>query len=202
MCKEIDLFTELLRPEYSDALKYCRALCARQSPDDAKDVLQQAFLKALENFDKLNDQSKFRSWFFKIITREFYNTVRKSFWKKFLPLDYAPAVEQIPEIFHRSEEEDEKKYLLYKALSQISLKERTAVLLFEIGDFSIEEIKEMQNEKSISAIKSRLSRAREKMKKYIMENENNNFNSSKKSSIILGDLRNETIKLVTEIEGK
>jgi len=202
MCQDTNRFIELLKPEYSDALKYCKALCVRQSLDDAEDVLQQSLLKALENFNKLNDQSKFRSWFFKIITREFFNSVRKSFWKKFLPLEYAPAVEQIPEIFHRSEEEDEKKYLLYKALSQISLKERTAVLLFEIGDFSIEEIKEMQNEKSISAIKSRLSRARDRMKKYILENENKNLQPSKKSLLILGDLNNETIRLVTEIEGK
>ncbi len=82
------------------------------------------------------------------------------------------------------------------------MKERTAILLFEIGGFSIEEIKEMQNEKSISAIKSRLSRARDRMKKYILENENKNLQPSKKSLLILGDLNNETIRLVTEIEGK
>jgi len=202
MCQDTNRFIELLKSEYSDALKYCKALCVRQSLDDAEDVLQQSLMKALENFDQLNDQSKFRSWFFKIITREFYNSVRKNFWKKFLPLDLAPDVAQMPEVYDRSDEEDEGKILLYKALSHISSKEKSAVLLFEIGDFSIQEIKEMQNEKSISAIKSRLSRAREKMKKYIMENENKNLYSSKKSSIILGDLRNETIKLVTEIEGK
>ncbi|MEO7356280.1 MAG: RNA polymerase sigma factor, partial [Ignavibacteria bacterium] len=193
MCQDTNLFIKLLKTEYSDALKYCKALCVRQSPDDAEDVLQQSLLKALENFDKLNDHSKFKSWFFKIITREFYNSVRKSFWKKFLPLESSPEAEQMPETFDRTEEDDEMKILLYHALSQISVKERSAVLLFEIGGFSIEEIREMQNEKSVSAVKSRLSRSREKLKRFITEN--TNVHQSKKSSIILGDLRNETIKL-------
>ncbi len=66
----------------------------------------------------------------------------------------------------------------------------------------MEEIREIQNEKSISAIKSRLSRTREKLKKYIEDEEKNISNSKTKSSIIIGDISNETIKLVTDIEGK
>lgn len=202
MCQDTNRFIELLRPEYNDALKYCRALCSRHSPDNAEDVLQQSFLKALENFDKLNDQLKFRSWFFKIITREFYNSIRKSFWKKFLPIDLAPDVVEMPEIYERSDEEDERKVLLGRALEQISVKERTTILLFEIGNFSIEEIREMKNEKSLSAVKSRLSRAREKLKKFIVDAESKNLLSSKKSLLILGDINHETNKLVTEIERK
>lgn len=194
-------FIELLKPLYSDALKYCRALCAKRSADDAEDVLQQSLLKALENFGDLNDKSKFRSWFFKIITREFFNSVRKDFWIRFLPLEEFTDIPQLPEVFDK-EEENETKLILRKALSKLSSKERSAILLFEIAGFSMEEIKEIQNEKSISAIKSRLSRTREKLKKYIEDEENNISNSKTKSSIIIGDISNETIKLVTDIEGK
>jgi RNA polymerase sigma-70 factor (ECF subfamily) len=158
-------------------------------------------LKALENFDKLNEKLKFRSWLFTIITREFYDSIRKDFWKKFLPVDNTPSLQDIPEIFNRVEN-NENKMILESALSKISAKERSALLLFEIGGFSMEEIKEIQSEKSISAIKSRLSRAREKLRKLIVDEENNISNSKYKSSIIIGDLNNETIKLITEIEGK
>jgi RNA polymerase sigma-70 factor, ECF subfamily len=201
MCSNPNLFLELLKPGYNDALKYCRALCTKRSPDDAEDVLQQSLLKALENFDSLNDKSKFRSWFFKIITREFFNSVRKDFWKKFIPLDDDSSLREIPEIFNRIEN-NESKLILSKALSEISSKERSAILLFEIGGFSMEEIKEIQNERSISAVKSRLSRARQKLKKLIEDEENNISKSIKKNSIIIGDINNETIKLITEIEGK
>lgn len=201
MCQDTNLFLELLKPQYNDALKYCKALCSKTSLDDAEDVLQQSLLKALENFDGLRDKDKFRSWFFKIITREFFNSVRKNFWKRFLPLDNSFTQIQMPEIFHRIEEE-ESKALLYKALSLISPKERSAILLFEVEGFSIEEIKQIQNEKSISAIKSRLSRARGKLKKYIKEAEKNNSYSLNNSTTFLGDINNETIKLITEAERK
>ena len=41
-------FLELLKPNYNDAAKYCRALCANWSADDAEDVLQQSLLQAME----------------------------------------------------------------------------------------------------------------------------------------------------------
>ncbi len=66
----------------------------------------------------------------------------------------------------------------------------------------MEEIKEIQNERSISSVKSRLSRAREKLRRIIEDMENNISNSKNKSSIIIGDLNNETIRIITEIEGK
>ena len=201
MCKDTNQFLELLKPSYSDALKYCRALCVKRSPDDAEDVLQQSLLKALENFDSLNEKSKFRSWFFTIITREFYNSVRNDFWKKFLPSDSLPSVTDIPEVFSRNEN-DERKLTLNKALSKITYKERSALLLFELGGFTLDEIKEIQNERSLSSVKSRLSRAREKLRKVIVNEENNISNSKNKSSIIIGDLNNETIRIITEIEGK
>ena len=220
MCRDTNKFLELLKPEYNDAVRYCRALCASWSPDDAEDVLQQSLLKALESFGSLNEHEKFRSWFFKIITRVFYSSVRKHFWKKFVPMDNIKA--DIPEIYPRGEF-NEDKIILHKALSELSAKERTAVLLFEIADFSIDEIKAIQNEKSSSAVKSRLSRARKKLKWRIEELEiknefsaNGNSNktlltgsgsSGRSSSESLngsfqGDLENETIKLIAELKAR
>jgi len=200
MSRDTNQFTGLLKPHYNDALKYSRALCSSWSPDDAEDVLQQSLLLALENFERLNDTSKFRSWFFKIITTTFYSSVRRHFWKKFLPLDNMAKAPAIPEVFSRSEQ-SENRIMLNKALSRLSVKERSAVLLFEIGEFSIDEITDMQNEKSVSAVKSRLSRARAKLKKYITEQEN--F-LTRRSEIngngeFTGDLENETIKLINEV---
>lgn len=204
MCRDTNKFLELLKPEYNDAVKYCRALCAGWSPDDAEDVLQQALLKAMENFGSLKDDSKFRSWFFKIITRTFYSAIRKHFWKKFLPMDKIAT--DIPEIYTRAEMNEERE-LINKALSQLSSKERSAVLLYEIADFSVEEIRQVQNEKSLSAVKSRLSRARKKLKQFITELERRGtLNSSKKfltgSGSFGGDIENETIKLAAQLRTK
>jgi len=199
-----DIFIELLKSEYDNAVKYCKALCSKRSTDDAEDVLQQSLLKAFENFDSLSDQSKFKSWFFKIITREFYNFVRKDFWKKFFPTDSVNSENPFPKVFS-AQDEDGNGMILQKALGSISSKERSSLLLYEVAGFSIEEIMEIQNEKSISSIKSRLSRARKKLREFIENEENNitqNKNSANQKSIYSGDLNNETIKLIPGQENK
>jgi RNA polymerase sigma-70 factor (ECF subfamily) len=200
MYRDTELFLEHLRPHYNDAVKYCRALTFRTSNDEAEDLFQQTVLKALENFSKLNEKEKFKSWFFKIITNEFINQTRKSFWKKFLPLDENVNYSSRPEIF-KEIECTERNSILHHALGMLSVKERSCILLFELGDFSIEEIKKIQNEKSLSAVKSRLSRARRKLKESITKLEaSQEIRYKKISSQNLGDLENETLKLISEFK--
>lgn len=194
MYRDTEKFIQLLKPHYSDAVNYCAALCYRQSSDDAKDLLQEAFLKSLENIGSLKDESKFRSWLFTIITREFYNSHRRSFWKKFTSTD---AIE-MPDIFEKaspngSNSNDDRDTLL-KALSQLKPKERSAILLFEIGGFSIEEITKMEKENSQSAVKSRLSRTREKLQTIINNLESNSGSGDKITSNYKGDLENDLEK--------
>jgi RNA polymerase sigma-70 factor (ECF subfamily) len=200
MAHDTQKFLELLKPHYNDALKYSRALCANWSADDAEDVLQDSFLKGIENLESLRDDSKFRSWFFKIVTREFYSSVRKHFWKRFLPIENYMNLPEMPEVYDRMEQ-NENKAIIGRAMAKLSIKERAAILLFEIGGFSIEEIKDVQNEKSLSAVKSRLSRTREKLKKYITESGGpNRKKKSVQTDTYEGDLNNETIRLIAEAE--
>ena len=198
MTSDTDKFIELLKPNYNDAVKYCRALCTNHSSDDAQDVLQQSLLQALEKFDSLNDLNRFRSWFFTIITRVFYSSIRKYFWRRFLSLNEIKKSENIPEIYTHSEN-IETKMFLNKALSRLSNKERSAILLFELAGFTIEEIKNIQNEKSDSTVKSRLSRTRQKLKRYLLGSENKGIKKLKKSSTnLIEDIENETIRLSAE----
>jgi RNA polymerase sigma-70 factor (ECF subfamily) len=200
MYRDTELFLEHLQPHYNDAIKYCRALTFRHSIDDAGDLFQQSVLKGLENFTRLNERDKFKSWFFKIITNEFINHTRKLFWKRFVPLDDGMNHSAMPEIFSEIERR-EKNSILYCALAKLNAKERASILLFELAGFSIEEIKKIQNEKSPSAVKSRLSRARGKLKEYIIKMEASQEISFKKSSSQnLGDLENETLKLISEFK--
>lgn len=158
-------FTEVLKPHYNDAVNYCRALCSGSSKADAEDVMQQALLKAFENVSSLKDVSKFRSWFFQILTRCFYDAVRKPFWSKFVSLDS----EEGKAAFKVFEDDFfDSNQLLIGALSQIGKKERAAFLLFEIGGFSIREITKIQKEGSESTVKSRLSRTRKKLEEFMV----------------------------------
>ena len=209
-------FTDLLKPHYNDAVNYCRALCSGSTKAEAEDILQQSLLKAFEKIDSLKNEEKFRSWFFQIITRCFYNAVRKPFWSRFVSLNSEKS-EAAFTIFEDSFFEENQ--LLIGALSKLEKKERAALLLFEIGGFSIKEITRMQNEKSESTIKSRLSRSRKKLKEFmvLMEEDphsdqdlikahnlkvQNAVPSGKEpgSSITTKDIYHETVKVINEIK--
>lgn len=193
MSRDSQKFLELLKPVYSDIVKFCKYLCRDISQDDAKDVLQHSMLKACENFSSLKDEAKFKSWIFTIISRETKNFYRNNFWKKFLPLELSDKVYDIPVDFKQDDKIDTEN-ILSAALSTLSVKERSCILLFEVAGFSIEEIKDIQNESSISAVKSRLSRARQKMKKTVEEIQSDKKISANNYS---GDIKNETIKLIS-----
>jgi len=197
MIPDTNRFFEILKPHFTDASRYCKALCAKQTREEAEDVFQQSLLLALENFSSLKDTSKFRSWFFSIITRSFYTSVRRHFWKRFLSLETINS--GFPVIFSK-ETFNEDSETLMKALGRLSEKERSAVLLFEIANFSIEEISVIQNERSQSAVKSRLSRARRKLRDYITRMDKNGISENKSSKILTGDIENETLKIITEID--
>ena len=205
-------FTDLLKPHYNDAVNYSRALCSGSSKAEAEDVLQQALLKAYENYSALKDVGKFRSWFFQIITRCFYDAVRKPFWNRFVSLNS----EEGKEAFQVFEDDFfESNQLLIGALSKIGKKERAALLLFEIGGFSIKEITEIQKEGSESTVKSRLSRTRKKLEEFMVQLEERSVKTQDLASPQSGlttpessfapqrttkDIYHETTKVINEIK--
>jgi RNA polymerase sigma-70 factor, ECF subfamily len=197
MSRDSDKFIELLKPVYSDVVRYCRAMCRNGNPDDAEDILQNTLVKGYEKLYMLNDETKFKNWIFSIATREHKTFLRSHFWKRFLPLAGAHHEYGETPVYDRSDDDYDKK-VLYHALSELNEKERAAILLFEIGGFSIRDIMEIQNEKSESTVKSRLSRTRDKLKSSIekAEEQNTKLNPAE------GDIQNETLKIISELERK
>ncbi len=155
-----DAFLDALRPHYDDALRTCRALCAGWSPDDAEDVFQSALLRALERSGQIRDRALFRAWFFQILTRTFYSHVRWHRLRRALPLFGDADAERLG-LFADDADAGDRADLL-AALARLAPKERAALLLFEIAGFSVAEIAAIQGDRSASAVKSRLARARER----------------------------------------
>lgn len=183
-------FLALLRPHYNDALKYCHALC--RDRQDAADLFQQAILTGMEKLDALKEANRFRAWFLSIITNAYYSRFRKSWWNLLVPLKVEGREENIPDLLEDQEPLDRRCEVLFAALSQLKTKERVAILLFEVGDLSIQEIAEIQGERSQSAIKSRLSRTREKLKNLILHLER-----SETDNLEQGDVNHEARALIS-----
>jgi RNA polymerase sigma factor (sigma-70 family) len=149
-------------------MQYCKAIYSNRK--DAGDGLQDAIIRAMQQFRLLRDDSKFKSWFFTIITCTFYRSQRKNAGpnKLFIPLQESHHT--FSEVYN-DEHLGEREKIMLAALDSLSEKERTAILVFEIGGLSLEEIRKVQKEKNISAVKSRLSRTRVKLRITIIEME-------------------------------
>ncbi|RDC62716.1 hypothetical protein AHMF7616_01310 [Adhaeribacter pallidiroseus] len=204
MAQTPDEFLHLLQPHYRSALQYCRALC--REPHDAQDLLQQALVQALEKLPGLRDSTRFKPWFFQIITRAFYRQCRHKFWRRFLPLDelgfsrVTPKdVPQLPPVLAEPDEQgQERRHRLLAALATLRPKERVALLLFELGNFTIADIADIQDEKSQSAVKSRLSRTRQKLRDLIVTAERKNL----KMEPTTGDLNHEIEKMAASFASR
>lgn len=166
MHRTTEEFIALLRPHYNSAAQYCRALY--QGARDAEDCFQDAIIAAMENMGGLKAEEKFRSWFFTIITRTFYAARKRETRKGKLFAVLKEKDSHFPAVYP-DEAHSAKEAVLHEALHSLTEKERAAILLFELGGFSLTEIQQIQGEKSLSAIKSRLSRTREKLRHKILQ---------------------------------
>jgi RNA polymerase sigma-70 factor (ECF subfamily) len=155
----------LLRPIHGQAMATARRLC--RSAADGDDLYQDSVLRAFEKLHTLRDESRFRAWFYATLLSRHRSRSRRSFWRRFLPWERAFGEGDGP-AGDRGEERAERTWQAARAaraLAGLPAPQREAVVLFEIDGYSIEEIAGMQHV-SVSAVKSRLARGRERLRRH------------------------------------
>lgn len=140
--------------------RFLTALCCGDSAL-ADDIAQEAFIKAYLNCDSINDPEKFSAWVFKIA----YNTFLNSKRAQKITEDYAESLNIATESSSDSAFEYQELYL---ALAQLPQKERSAVLLFYLEDYSVKEISQTTG-LTQDAIKQQLSRGRKHLRETLLK---------------------------------
>jgi RNA polymerase sigma-70 factor (ECF subfamily) len=155
----------LLTPIHESALATARRLC--RSRGDGDDLYQESVVRAFEKLHTLRDESKFRSWFYATLLSRHRSRSRRPFWKRLIPLERAFAGEREPsgEDGGQWEERIMRANRAADALATLDAAQREVIVLFEVDGYSIAEIAEMQRA-SIAAVKSRLVRGREKLRRW------------------------------------
>ncbi len=165
-------FLELFKPVEQNLYRYARAMA--DSNEEAKDLAADTVLAAYEGFESLKHKEAFLSYLFTIASR----IAKKKRWrKKFFGVYNEIEANQMPDLSQNADRNIDID-LLYKALGQLPAKQKEALVLFEISGFSLKEIQEMQGG-SLSAVKSRISRGREKLGQLLQENKDPNLTVSK-----------------------
>lgn len=154
---------ELLGPIHEAAARTSRRLEGPGGEGD--DLLQDTVLRAHDRLDSLRDEARFRAWFFAILLSIHRSRHRRAFWRRFLPFDEA-FVEGREAAASPEHGEDEwwRARRAAEALKRIPSVQREAIVLHDVEGFSVEEIAAMQSV-SESAVKSRLSRGRTRLRR-------------------------------------
>lgn len=182
MNRSRDLFWNLVEPEHVKARAFCRKLTNNR--EDGDDLYQDCLVKALTNFERLDSIESFRPWLYRIIVNSFRNRVKSPWWKKVLPstpefLESLPG--KSPDSAYTARRRLE---IAFRAVEPI---DQALITLFEMQGWAISELARMKG-LSEAAVKMRLSRGRQKMRKALMKhlkisgsssNENINFQKDK-----------------------
>jgi RNA polymerase sigma-70 factor (ECF subfamily) len=169
--REDDL-SKLLEPVHVPAFRFCRRLCTTR--EEAEDLYHDCIVAAWRGLPKLKDRSRFGPWFFQIIINTFRNRTRRS------PLSGVKRLfgwesddEHAQDAVHVSVDprgQLEARRQIDKAMRALSADERSLVVLFELEGHSVAELARIW-ECPEGTIKSRLARARAKMREAILHHQ-------------------------------
>jgi len=152
----------LLGPIHEQAAGTARRLS--KSADEGDDLYQESVLRAFERLHDLRDESKFRSWFFATLL-SIHRTRRRRRATVSLEEAWPRGGEPAGEDGSKWAEALERADRAARALDGLAPVQREAVVLHEIEGFSVEEVAAMQGV-TISAVKSRLVRGRDKLRQF------------------------------------
>jgi len=131
---------------------------------ETEDLVQESLLAVLQNFQQVDDKERLLSYLFSVASNIIKNKKRrlkfKGTWDERMMEKLESQIDD-PEIAL-------DVHYLHKAIEQLPEKQKEAIILFEISGFSVKEIANIQ-EGSISAVKTRLSRGRQKLKEMLSD---------------------------------
>lgn len=149
-------FMKLYEPVHAQFERFCKARVYGQL--DFKDLMHDSLIIAFNKFESLKEERAFLHFLFGIAIRILSNNKKKK------SLDYHDNLNSVVSstpVLSDTERNIELEHLKI-ALSRLPEEQKEAILLFEIGGFSIKEIASLQ-ESSESAVKQRLSRGRQNL---------------------------------------
>lgn len=157
-------------------------LCYRMlgDPEDAEDAAQETFLRAYDHLRRYDKQRSFSTWLLSIAAHYCIDQLRKK-RMTFLSMDTFPNLD-IPDAnpgpeaaFHRREDQQRIQALL----TALNPQDRAAVVMYYWYDFSYEEIADTLK-LTVSAVKSRLHRARLALAQTWTEQEAKKFSAERR----------------------
>jgi len=160
---------------YNIAWRYMR------NEQDALDALQESFIKVFRHLGKFKGESSFDTWVYRIVVNTCNDMLRKNNNLKAVTTVFAndeeEAVVRLPDTGPTPWEvleQKEKSQFILDCLEILQPDQKEIIILRDIHGFSYQELTEVL-ECSIGTVKSRINRARKRLKQIIMEHKEKNI---------------------------
>lgn len=173
-----EAFAELVTAYEKQVYNLCLRMCG--NPEDARDLSQEAFVKAWRGLQFYQFEAAFSTWIYRLTSNVCIDFLRR---KKREPQTMPPLQNENgedvePEVAdsHPDPEEQllhrERQSQIVWAMGQLEPEFRQVLTLRVIQELSYEQIAEIMELKA-GTVKSRIARARWKLKKILLESGNN-----------------------------
>jgi RNA polymerase sigma-70 factor, ECF subfamily len=137
----------------------------------ALDLVQETFINAVRHIGSLQEEARFGSWLFSIAHQKC-----QQFWRKqrpWTPLE-EEALEEVPDPAETPDAlvlRHDQAAAFHRCLEALPLAQRSALVLHFLEDFSLEEIAALSST-SVGTIKSRIHYAKQKLRRHLIDHEN------------------------------
>lgn len=131
--------------------------------EDARDIVQESFIRIYENLDRIDENRKFFSYFYKTVQNGIYSHLRRKKREKTVPEE---AAEDIIRYWNNGQLSTEEKLFLLGALDSLPPEEKNIVILrfFEgMNDGEIAAVTGLTEEN----VRVKIHRAKKKLSVYL-----------------------------------
>lgn len=165
------LYEQTYRASYYIALKYMK------QEDVAQDVLQDAYIKAFDHLDTLQDADKFPGWIARIVTTTALDELKKRKVVLFSQLQTEDEEISMEEILEDERtdtqpelaiDQKETKRLVQEMIDTLSDEQKFCVMMYYVEELSVKEIAQTLNV-SENTVKSRLKYGRKNIEEKVRE---------------------------------
>ncbi|MGB0124340.1 MAG: sigma-70 family RNA polymerase sigma factor [Silvibacterium sp.] len=170
---DTELYHQLIRPH--ERCVYIMALSCMKNKEDAEDVAQETFIRALRNLGAFRGDSKFGTWLVSIALNEARNRLRQRATVRIVPFDESQGEEMpmspallrdwrdLPSVVV---EREEIRRLLQQAVESLPSIYQQVFLLRDMEDLNVNETSQILDI-STSLVKVRLHRARMMLQRFL-----------------------------------